>query len=76
MIGLLQAAATAQTVLDALGLPNCLIGGLAVLRWGEPRLTVDADLSVFVGFGGELRVAQAILAKLQPRIPDAVAFAG
>lgn len=75
MTELLEAAQIAQAVLDDLGLPNCLIGGIAVLRWGEPRLTVDADLSVFVGFGGEAKVAEAILSRLRPRIPDAVAFA-
>lgn len=41
MTELLEAAQIAQVVLDDLGLPNCLIGGIAVLRWGEPRLTVD-----------------------------------
>jgi len=28
----------------------CVIGGLAVQRWGEPRLTQDADLTLLTGF--------------------------
>ena len=31
----------------------CFIGGIAVQHWGEARLTRDADLTVFTGFGGE-----------------------
>jgi len=31
----------------------CFIGGIAVQHWGEARLTRDADLAVFTGFGGE-----------------------
>ncbi len=27
----------------------CVIGGLAVHRWGEPRLTQDADLTLLTG---------------------------
>ena len=30
----------------------CFIGGIAVQRWGEPRFTADADLTLLTGFGG------------------------
>jgi hypothetical protein len=33
--------------------PFCFIGGLAVLQWGDPRLTRDADIMIVTGFGGE-----------------------
>jgi len=36
--------------LDALGLPNCVIGGLALQAWGEVRLTRDADFTVLTRF--------------------------
>ena len=36
-------------------------GGLAVQRWGEPRLTRDADLTLLTGFGKEARFASALL---------------
>ena len=32
---------------------SCLIGGIDVIRWGEPRLTRDVDLTLFVGSGAE-----------------------
>ena len=31
----------------------CIIGGLALQRWGEPRLTRDVDIEVFTGFAGK-----------------------
>ena len=31
----------------------CFIGGLALQRWGEPRLTGDVDLTILTGFGAE-----------------------
>jgi hypothetical protein len=53
----------------------CVIGGLAVQRWGEPRLTQDADLTLLTGFGKEERFARALLEQFQARRPDALAFA-
>ena len=29
----------------------CVIGGFAVQYWGEPRMTMDVDLSLLTGFG-------------------------
>ncbi len=31
----------------------CIIGGLAVQRWSEPRQTRDADATLLTGFGSE-----------------------
>lgn len=53
----------------------CVIGGLAVQRWGEPRLTRDADLTVLTGFGEEETFADALLDRFSGRRPDARAFA-
>jgi hypothetical protein len=53
----------------------CVIGGLAVQRWGEPRLTQDADLTLLTGFGEEERFAKTLLGKFKPRRPDALTFA-
>ena len=33
------------------GWRSCVIGGLAVQRWGEPRLTRDVDVTLLTGFG-------------------------
>jgi len=44
----------------------CFIGGLALQRWGEPRLTQDADVSLLTGFGGEEKFVDALLAHFKP----------
>ena len=51
------------------------MGGLAVLRWGEPRLTQDVDVTLLTGFGDEERYIDVLLAHYQGRRPDAKAFA-
>ena len=43
MKGLLQAAVQLQSFFLNYDWPFCFIGGLAVLRWGEPRLTQDVN---------------------------------
>lgn len=61
--------------LGDLGLRHCLIGGLALQAWGEPRVTRDVDLSVLVGFGEEHERIGAILARIPARIDQALEFA-
>jgi hypothetical protein len=57
------------------GFRFCFIGGLAVQRWGQPRMTADVDLTLITGFGTEEPFVDALLAKLRGRITDARAFA-
>lgn len=71
----IRAAAELQTVCESEGWRFCFIGGLAVQRWGEPRETVDVDLTLLTGFGGEERFVSALVARFEPRIDDAAAFA-
>ncbi len=71
----LDAALAAQAACEKLGLSFCVIGGVALQRWGEPRFTADADISVLVEPGKELLVAEALLSELPARIDDALAFA-
>ncbi len=71
-------AAAAVEILDWLragGWESCLIGGMAVQRWGEPRLTQDVDVTVLVGPGLEPAFVDATLAGFSGRRPDARAFA-
>ena len=76
MSPLLQAALDIQTILDQEKWRFCIIGGLAVLRWGNPRFTQDVDVTILSGFGDEQRYVTALLASgLRPRIADAAAFA-
>ena len=72
---LLAAALEIQAFCLAQGWRFCFIGGLAVQRWGEPRLTQDADLTVITGFGGEASFVDTLLARFEGRLPDAREFA-
>lgn len=70
--------AAATEILDWLhqdGWRCCVIGGLAVQRWGEPRLTQDVDLTVLVELGAEERFVDAVLAQFPGRRVDARSFA-
>ena len=75
MIELIRAAAELQTFCEAEGWRFCFIGGLAVQRWGEPRETVDVDLTVLTGFGGEETFIQKLLQHYSARIDDPANFA-
>jgi len=75
MKGLLHAAEHLQAFFLDQGWPFCFIGGLAVLRWGEPRLTQDIDVSLLTGFGRERQVASILVERYRSRISDAVEFA-
>lgn len=46
MNALIRAAADLQSVCEQHGWKFCFIGGLAVQRWGEPRETIDVDLTL------------------------------
>jgi len=53
----------------------CFIGGLAVQRWGEPRMTRDADLTLLTGFGAEETFVDPLLDAFEGRRDDARDFA-
>lgn len=75
MNDVIQAAFELQAVCEAQDWRFCFIGGLALQRWGEPRETVDADLTLLTGFGGEEPFIQHLLQYFAPRIEDAAQFA-
>lgn len=72
---LLAAAVEALAVLSRDGRTACLIGGMVVPRWGEPRATTDVDLSVLAPYGDELPVIESLIGSFQSRTPDAREFA-
>ena len=72
---LFAAAADVQAFFSSHGWSSTVIGGIAVLRWGEPRQTRDVDLALLTGLGGEHRFVDPILEQYRPRIPDARQFA-
>ncbi len=53
----------------------CIIGGLAVLRWGEPRLTRYIDLSLLTGIGTEETYARTLLSRFSSRLSNGLSFA-
>ncbi|MEQ1898073.1 MAG: nucleotidyl transferase AbiEii/AbiGii toxin family protein [Vicinamibacterales bacterium] len=75
MTEVIKAAADLQAFCDAQAWQSCFIGGLSVQRWGEPRETIDADLTLLTGFGDEDRFIAALAARFEPRIDQAAAFA-
>lgn len=75
MIELVESARQLQDFCDRQGWRSCVIGGIAVIRWGETRVTRDIDLNVLTGFGGEDLVIDGLLANYAARLPDARAFA-
>ena len=75
MTEVIRAAGELQALCEAEGWRFCLIGGLALQRWGEPRETVDVDLTLLTGFGGEERFIRRLLQQFEARIPDAAEFA-
>ena len=75
MNGLFAAARELQDFCDRQGWRSCFIGGIAVQRWGEPRVTRDLDLTLLAGFGNEGHFTDTLLAAYEGRIGDAGAFA-
>ncbi len=69
------AALEVELAVRAAGFPFCFIGGVAVQRWGQPRMTADVDLTVVTGFGGEEKYVDALLASFRGRLGDARDFA-
>jgi hypothetical protein len=72
---LIRAAADLQAVCVRHDWRFCFIGGLAVQRWGEPRETVDVDLTLLTGFTDESRFVSVLMDAFEARIEDAAQFA-
>jgi hypothetical protein len=75
MNALIRAAADLQAVCDLHHWKYCFIGGLAVQRWGEPRQTVDVDLTLLTGFSNEATFVNTLLESFEPRVEDPAEFA-
>lgn len=74
-LALVKAAAEVLACLDEAGVPACVIGGLAVQRWGEPRSTSDVDFTVLAPYGEEQPIVDNLLSRFAPRRSDARSFA-
>jgi hypothetical protein len=76
MTPLLEAARGLQTFIHNRNWRFAIIGGLALLRWGEPRFTRHVDISLLCGFGREDEFITPFLESgYRGRISDAAAFA-
>jgi hypothetical protein len=75
MTPLLAAALDFQDFFDRQQWKSCIIGGIALLRWGEPRFTREFDVSLLSGFGREEAFIAPILSAYRGRFPDAAEFA-
>ena len=72
---LFDAASQLQAFCDRQGWRSCFIGGVAVQRWGEPRVTRDVDLTLLTGFGREADFVDILLTAYQPRVSNPREFA-
>lgn len=75
MLEVYRAAADLQRRFQEKGWRFCLIGGLALQRWGEPRETIDVDVTLLTGFGDEESFVRDILSWYEPRVADPAGFA-
>jgi hypothetical protein len=75
VIDLLQVAADLQGFFVQRKWDFCFIGGLALQRWGEPRVTRDIDCTLLTGFGRERPFVRELLGHYEARVPEAEGFA-
>jgi hypothetical protein len=73
--GVLRAAEEIQAFCQRHKWAFCFIGGVAVQRWAEPRLTQDVDLTLLTGFGEEEVFIDELLTSFPARRNDAREFA-
>lgn len=75
MTELVVTAYDLQHRLSEMGLRSAVIGGLAYLAWGEPRLTKDVDLAVLTALVDEDEKIDRLLELVTSRIAEPQAFA-
>jgi hypothetical protein len=75
VIEVIRAATEVQALCESEGWRFCFIGGIALQRWGEPRETIDVDLTLLTGFGGEDVFVRKLLQHFEARIDNALEFA-
>ena len=77
MNAVFQTAVEVQHFCDSRGWRFCFIGGVAVQRWGQPRVTDDVDLTLLTGWEHEERYLEALLEQytLRPEMSRCQALA-
>jgi hypothetical protein len=74
MTALEGAVIEVATALESLSAPYMLIGGLAVAAWGEPRATLDVDVSVWAEPEQMEALLDGISRTLTPLVQDPRGF--
>jgi hypothetical protein len=69
-----EAAREVHDFLTAQKIPYTIIGGIAIQRWGEPRLTKDVDVTLLVPIEETESVTTLLAQKFTPRIHDVHQF--
>jgi hypothetical protein len=72
---LLAAALEVQSFFQKRSWASCVIGGLAVHRWGKPRATDDVDLALWIGSAPEEPFVAEIRENFAARQPEFREFA-
>ena len=75
MITIFQEAFELQDFCDKRGWRSCFIGGIAVQRWSQARVTRDIDVSLLTGFGDEDAFIEPLLAHYEARTANPAEFA-
>ena len=75
MTDLFEVAQQVQTFAQKNEWSFCFIGGIAVQHWGEPRVTLDVDLTLLTGFGEEESYIDTLLEEFPGRISNTKEFA-
>jgi hypothetical protein len=75
MIELFRVALDLQRLFVKYHWKFCIIGGVALQRWGEPRVTQDVDISLLTGIGEEEKYIQLLARRFSPRLVRAEEFA-
>ena len=70
MITIFEAAFELQDFCDTRGWDSCFIGGIAVQRWGQARVTRDVEITLLTGFGNEDHFIGPLLAHYASRIAN------
>ena len=74
-VALWETAVDLHNYLESCNYSFCVIGGIALQRWGEPRVTQDVDVTLIVQFGNERQIAEEILKRYQSRVSNPLEFA-
>ena len=75
MIEVVKAALEIQSFIERNAYRFCFIGGVAVIRWGQHRLTSDVDITVYTGFQDEEQIIDAFLDVFEGRLQNTREFA-